>query len=388
VNGRRLATFAATTAAASALAAIAACASVADESSLGTSPDAGGFAPPPSDAGASSDAGGLLPVSEGVLVVHGASLPALRLCFTRRRADPPIPLDVIMPESNVVGIDVGAVVRLPNLDGDVGDVVAFPERELRGQLTTADGGAITSRYSCGDLLDSSTFAASALAFGPVSADLSRGVSVLALLGCQGSAKDPRASKARCGATWTPELGNLDVVARRVEAEGRASLATLPVQVVQLSPSLDVRAAGASLAFGVEDGDAGVKDEIASLFVLGAPTPQVPRELALPARGGDLDYGATKLVIDVLRPATDGGADAGALRERVLAQSLEETQRLTLPEGLPPAFWSSVSSFLLLSVGELVTDGELPDAGRDPRSRLHLLAVPLAATPARDAGAPR
>ncbi len=386
MNRRRLATFAATTAAASALAAIAACASVADESSLATSPDASGFGPPSSDASAGFDAGGALPVSEGILVVHGASLPALRLCFTRRRADPPIPLDVIMPESNVVGIDVGAVVRLPNLDGDVGDVVAFPERELRGQLTTTDGGAITSRYSCGDLLDSSTFAASALAFGPASADLSRGVSVLALLGCQGSGKDARASKARCGASWTPELGNLEVVARRIKAEGRASLATLPVQIVQLSPSLDVRATGASLALRLEEGDAGVQDEIAAVFALGAPTPQVPRELALPARGA-LDYGATTLVIDVLRPTT-GSNDGGVLRERVLAQSLEEIQRLSLPEGLPPAFWSSVSSFLLLSVGELVADGELPDAGRDPRSRLHLLAVPLAATPARDAGAAR
>lgn len=340
---------------------LAACASE-DASSFGPS---GADASPPSpfaDASAGpSDAGSGL-VSSGVLLVHGGSAPALRLCFGNRPQDPPVPLDVLMPESNLVGLDVGAVLRLPNQDEPLGTIVGFAEKDLRGQLL-ADGGATET---CGTLVDSSTFASKAYGFGEVTANLSRGLHVVALVGCPPAARDPLASKERCGATWTSEVGNLRTLVTRLQPGFATSSRRLTLQLVQLSPSLDVRLDGGRLALGVE-ADAGTGEAFTTVAPLGTPVPSSPASLELPD-AAELDYEGVNLVLDVVT-GTDGGA-----RERVLTQSLLETQRLSFPESIPPSFFASVSSFVVLSVGELPPTP--PDAGRDPRARLHLLAVPL------------
>ena len=320
------------------------------------------------------DAGAALPglTARGILLVHAASVPPLRVCFGGRPDLPPLPVDpdAKMPESNVVGLDVGSVVRLPNVAGALGQVYAFPEAELRKQVK-ADGG---DTYACRDLVSSSTFGASGMRFGEVSGDLSTGLHLVALTGCESAQRDPTASAARCGADWTAGAGNLTAVHAPLRAARRNAPMRMPVQVVQLSPSLEARAATRPLAFGVDPDEGTSEGALVGLFPFGVPAPAEPEEIALPIEDAGA-FATTNLVVDVVTEA-----DAG--RERVLSQTLAETQRLTLPGTIPPAFFASISSFLVLTLGDVEAP---PDAG-DPRSRLHLLAVPLAIPSAADASA--
>ncbi len=343
-----------------------ACSDASSASSLAPGYDASAEKP-------SSDAGAALPplVSEGVLVVHAAAIPAFRLCFESRGDLAPLPVDEIMAESNVVGVDVGSVVRLPNIDDVSGSAVfAFPEQALRTQLLP-DGAAT---IPCSVLLGSSTY--KSVRLGQIDADLSSGLHLLAITG---SADKPR------------------VVVRKLVASPRRSPARLPIQLVQLSTSLEERAKDGALAFGVRTADAGTDYVIVEDLPFGEPYPQQPEEITLPKNDS---FATTSLVVQVVRPrAPDAGPsdasvslgpDAGeADVETVLEQSLADTQRLTLPNALPPDFFANLSSFLVLTVGDVVPANE-PDAGRDPRSVLHLLAVPLAVPDEerRDAGPPR
>lgn len=354
----------------------------------GTATDAG--VPKPT-----SDAGGqTIPdlVTDGVLLVHAASLPPLRLCFGERGSEQPVPLDVIMPESNVVGLDVGSVVRLPNITGPLGQVVGFPEESLRG-----------STRPCRQLVEDSELGPVSHRLGTLDADLSQDLHLVALTGCERLADDPSASKERCGPSWDEAAGNLRLVVTELQPRRRSSPSSIAVQLVQLSGALD-HALGPNgyLGLGVQSGNAPPSIVLAERVPFGVPHPAEPAEVRLPpfsaTDGGAAAFGETNLVLQVARGEVGAPpafpTDGGSIGETVLTQSLAETQRLTLPSALPPDFFATVSSFVLLSVGELAPKSELPDAGRDPRTLLHLLAVPLAipADPrdagTRDAGAPR
>lgn len=346
--------------------------------------------------GPTRDAGGpAVPelVSDGVLLVHAAALPPLRLCFERRGDDLPVPLDVLMPESNVVGLDVGSVVRLPNLEGPFGQVYAFPEESLRG-----------STKKCKELVTDSQLGTVSHRLGALDADLSKGLHLVAVTGCAPLTDDPEASKARCGASWDAAAGNLALVVAELEPQRRTSPSSIAVQVVQLSGALDEALGDTGyLGLGVQSGDATPSIVLAARMPFGEPHPSAPTDVQLPLSsaqgdGGAAAFASTSLVLQIGRGDAGGPPslpfDGGSIGETVLTQSLAETQRLTLPSALPPDFFATVSSFVLLSVGELPPKGELPDAGRDPRTLLHLLAVPLAVPEAprdagpRDGGGPR
>jgi hypothetical protein len=337
----------------------------------------------PSDGPApSADAGAVTISVNGVFLVHAASFPGFRLCFEANDQAVPTPNADLMPNSNVVGVDIGTAVRIEPLTKS-GRVFAFPEPSIRTLYNSAGVGP-----TCKALLGSSSqVAKDAIEVAQLDEDLSRGVHLLVLTGCRPQAKDPIATVARCGSTWTPSAGNLTLKHVALGAYKRSSTRKLPVQVVQLSTPLASATQNQSLGLAFGDLDAA------------APAPLISGDLdlatAFPNTPAEYDYdpddtaayGAKGFFL-VAPNATDGGADAGddagTVFTVLLAQSLAEIQSLSAPRSLPDDWYSAGSSYVLLVLGETGGGRDAgPDASADPRRELHFLAVPLAAP---DAGA--
>lgn len=375
----------------SALAAVglAACSSLGEADSKPQLADAGSFGDGRLTDGSSfpGDAGSALIEANAIVLVHAAAFPAFRICFLGALGDQPQPTTDVLPESNVVGVDVGTAVRLPPRSERLGRAVVIPETKLRAQYPVFGGPGPT----CAEVLDLTGTKEFAIDVGEVTADLSRGVHALILGGCRRKSDDPVASTERCGADWTAAAGNLKLTTLPLMAYGRSGDTRLSVQLVQLSPALDRAARGRALGLAFGPIEAGAPTP----FVEGA----VPFGEAVPNPPATLDYAAADIasygasgvfvtlggaVDDAGMPIfTDGGADASA-RQVVVAQSLADIQRRSSPRSLPADWFSAAASYVLLSVGD--TDPRVSDGGvdDDPRRALHLLAIPLA-TP--DAGDP-
>ena len=371
---------------------VAAC-GASDETSSPPPIRGGDAATPGAEAGFAD--GGAPPLIDvnGIVLVHAASFPAFRVCFDGASTEPPTPSADLLPESNVVGVEVGAAVRLPPHGGILGRAYVFPELGLRQYYPNGVG------PSCAQLLNA-TGEAAAVDVGTVDTDLTRGVHLLVLGGCLGTAKDPVASKERCGEDWDATKGNLSLSTISLKAYARQGDSRLPVQLMQLSRALDRRAAGRALgiAFGSLDGGTEPRP-----FVEGA----VPFGEVFPSSPAILDYAAsdngsyaTSGVFVTLGPdlddaglpieaegGADGGADASSGREVLFTQSLADLQKRSAPRSLPMDWFAVRSSYLLLSLGD--TDPRLGDGGvdDDPRRALHLLAIPLADPATNDAGPP-
>ena len=351
----------------------------------------------PGDSGASGDARGhdgsaiqdagaadAFPEARGIVLVHAAAFPAFRICFEGAPGDLPAPSTDLMPESNLVGVDVGTAVRLPARPERLGTAFVIPEERLRSLYPVFGG----SGPACGDVLDG--VKPYAVNVGVIDADLSRGVHALVLTGCQPRAVDAVASPERCGADWTAAAGNLKLTTLSLMAYPRTSSARLSVQLVQLSPALQRKAEGRALglAFGpLEAGAPRPFVEGAVRFAVAVPNPPATLDYA----AADIESYATSGVFVTLGSGVDdagvplppdSGADASVTREIVVSQSLAEIQRRSAPRSLPADWFSAASSYVVLSVGD--TDPRLADGGvdTDPRRALHLLAIPLA-TPEPD-----
>jgi len=337
-------------------------------------------------ASTTADGGGVpgedLVPANGLVLVHAAAFPPFRICFEGTPDERPAPASDVMPDSNVVGVDVGAAVRLePPRTATLGRAFVFAEPKIRA-LYPAFGG--NKGPTCKQLLQSG---ADAVSVGNVDADLTRGVNLLVLRGCGPAIDEPSASIARCGPTWSPATGNLAVDMVPVKAYARRSPTQLRVQVVQLSRDLEVHAGSRALglAFGALDGGAPAPF-VEGAAPLGTPVPDPPALLDY----GDTDVAeyATSGLFVTLGPDLDAGSsDAAAARDVVLAQSLADIQRRSSPRALPPEWFAQASSYVVLSIGEL--EPTAGDGGAsDPRRALHLLAVPLAGADAgADAAAP-
>lgn len=372
VGTRRTAFAISTVCAAAALAALAlACGMSASDalSSTTAKPDSGTApAPPPLDAGR-------VGLQSGVVLVHAASFPAFRVCFDGTSASPPLPTNELMPESNVVGVDVGSAVRLDAPSAPLGRAFLFPEDALRDLYPPG-----VATPPCSTLLGTAGIAKSAVAVPAVAADVSSGVHVLALTGCRGATYDLAATTARCGATWSPAEGNLELVHVALQPSSRPGDGALPVQALQLSVPLAARGRSIDLGFGPVD--AGAPAPILTNIPAGVLYPTAPAPLAFDAEDAGT-YAAMGLFVS-LGAQADGG-DAGPA-ELVLAQSLADVQRLSNPRILPQDWYGASSTYVIVLLGD--PDPRLVDGGGtdpDVRRRPHLLAVPLQKLEEPDAG---
>jgi hypothetical protein len=305
-----------------------------------------------------------------VILVHAAKSQPYRLCFASELDRRPLPDSQVMPEANVVGVEVGSAVRLPPLRGKPGDVYLFDEPLIRAYYPSGKG------PTCSNLLSSKPTAQLAIKLGAIDSDFSTGVHLLALTGCAANTPVATYSTDECGADWTPAKGNLALKELELGATPRSSSSVLPTQVINLSQALETERAAkgsVSVTFGPLVGTTPKPVTVATdLPLFGKPAPAV----SLPF---DLDAATVYDTLGFQVRVT--GGDAGT--ETVLSQSLLEVQRLSSPRDVPTSFYSVASSYVLLVLG----DPTLPDGGReaDNLKSLHLVAIPVV-EPKADAGA--
>lgn len=333
---------------------------------------AGGFQPAP---GERADTG---PVDNAVILVHAAKAQSFRLCFEKELDRLPLPDSQVMPEANVVGVEVGSAVRMGPLRGVPGKVFLFDEASIRSLYPQFGGSGVG--LSCGKLL-SGALSGLAVDLGTVDKDLQTGVHLLVVRGCPADGKiAPFRSVAECGADWTPVKGNLGITEIELRGAERPKNGTLPAQVVNLSKPLEDMRLGSDVV--VRFGDLVAKDaklvEVTSNPLLFGPAaPTTPAQLEYPQDNPAI-FGSTGFRVSL---ASKG--DAGP-EKVVLDQTLERVQELSAPRDLPAPYFAAASNYALLLLGE--PDLQL-DAGvaSDDRRRLHFIAIPVIETKG-DAGA--
>lgn len=347
------------------------------------------------DAGGRTDAGGDVsapPVpANGIVVVHGATFPAFRLCFANYPELRPQPTATLMPNANVVGVEVGSAVRLDPMTRPPGKVYVVVQRKVAASLN-ADG---STDLPCGKRVcplgeqregclrvDSDYVELPEPIATPLGVDA---VDVLAITGCGNSAFQP---DGFCGDDFDPARGNLRAQRITLSSDPLSpapnQAAGLGVQLVHLAPRLEWQRADAggdlSVAYGAlsppPDGgaDASLDAPLAVTFAknppLFAPSPEERVDLT----------GATEAIFAThgFRLAVSNAAQSETL---VLTQSLASVQDLSAPLETPTAYYRAVSNFALLLVGDPAVASDAGPAAA--RRAVHLLAVPIRAE--RDAG---
>ncbi|MDB4938151.1 MAG: hypothetical protein JWP87_5123 [Labilithrix sp.] len=340
-----------------------------------SAPSAGGGFGPDAGAGATgaspeknSDLG---PVDNAVILVHAAKSQAFRLCFENEIDLLPQPDSDVMPEANVVGVDVGSAVRLGPLHGPPGEVILFEEPLIRAFYPQFGGDGPT----CKNLL-ASNLKAAAQNLGKVETDLSTGVHLLVVRGCPSDSVVKKYSVAECGADWTPTKSNLSVKEITLPGANRPSPGILPAQVVNLSQPLEGTRAGRNVVvtFG---------DLVAPGAVLApvSTSPPLFGDKPAPETPAPLSYNSQDIAIyesvgfRVSLVDATPGADAGA-GTKVFDESLARIQKLSSPRDVPPTYYAAASNYALLLLGD--PNAKLADGGvdDDDRRKLHFLAVPV------------
>ncbi len=323
------------------------------------------------------------PTANGVLLVHAAGFPAFRLCFENYLDDPPKPDRSVMPEANVVGVEVGSLVRLDPFEKPPGKIYVIDEFRVRVEPDETP-------VSCRQLIQP-TGTKPLLRQGldyfvanEIDEPLGNGkVNVLAITGCgtESFLTPLGLTGAGCGPGWTASTANLQgrVLELKTTAAG-ATATTIPIQVFQLSQALETY-----------KGDGGTLD--VTFGELGDGGASLPKSLSV---GTVFEPGAQEtLTVD-----QESTAIWGAMGFRVRAtssagtfstdQSLAEVQELSAPGALPTTYFRAASNYALLLLGDPTHKATTIDGGAnpsyDPRQAVHLLAVPVLDPSKADAGA--
>jgi hypothetical protein len=336
-------------------------------------PDAGfGAAAAPK---ASGDTG-LVPVDNAVILVHAAKAQSFRLCFENESDRRPQPDSEVMPQANVVGVEVGAAVRLGPLRGAPGMVYLFEEPLIRA-FYPAFGGA-GQGPTCKNLLENMNLQTLAQPLGRIDTDLSTGVHLLAVRGCSSDSLGlQKRTVAECGADWTAKAGNLSVKDITLSGAMRPSPGILPAQVVNLSQP--VESARGTRPLRISFGDLVTPGATQATVALNPPVfgnAQPPQPAALTYDATDTAIYASVGFRVTLGPLAGGGPDAGTGGTTLLEESLARIQKLSSPRDVPTTYYAAASNYALLLLGD--PNAKLPDGGvdSDDRRNLHILAVPV------------
>jgi len=346
----------------------------ADEPSPGNGATDGGFGPSSTD-----PRGGSVPVDNAVILVHAAQSPAFRLCFRNELERRPQPDSDLMPEANVVGVEVGRTIRLGALRGAPGEVFLFDEPLIRAVYPQFGGAG--QGPTCESLLSASNpFSAIARSLGTIKKDLRTGVHLLVVRGCPPNGPIREYSAAECGEAWTPTNGNLGITEIELRGSAPPAPGTLAAQVVNLAQPLDSAKASRDVvvSFGDLATPGATLETVASNPRLFDPGPlPAPAQLRYAAQDPAV-YGTTGFRVALV------GKDKGAAPAVVLDQTLEQVQSLSAPRELPSTYFAVASNYALLLLGDPAP--KLYDGGpdSDDRRRLHFLAIPVV-QPKPDAG---
>jgi len=307
-----------------------------------------------------------------VILVHAAKAQSFRLCFSSELDRRPQPDSDVMPEANVVGVEVGSTVRLGPLAGAPGEVFLFDEPSIRA-FYPQFGGAGTGP-TCGNLLSASNpLSKIAVSLGTIEKDLHAGVHLLVVRGCPGDGPLRKFSVAECGDKWTSKDGNLGITEIALNGAERPQDGTLPAQIVNLSQPLDSQKAGRDVVVSFGDlaaTGAKLEELVTNPKLFGEAAPPQPAQLKYPSQ--DLAvFGSAGFRVSYKPVAGEPGGEV-----TVLDQTLEKIQELSAPRDVPPTYYGAASNYALLLLGDptaLLGDG---GADTDERRRLHFLAVPV------------
>ena len=370
---------------------LAACAAAGGNSFLdatggGSNADAGAGASDrtPSAAGTAAQGG---PAATGVILVHAASFPSFRLCFGNHLDQQPQPDSKVMPEANVVGVELGSVVRIDPLEAP-GTIYVIDEQKVR---SSANDPTIPS---CAELLGKPTRTTRSLTFDndyhviqAVDQPLGQhGVDALVISGCGSQAflndldgltgPGQFASSANCGADWNSTDGNLKatVIPLPTSRDG-ATVASIPVQIFHMSPSIEAFRGSAgtlTMKFGELDGGAPKPVTVGALFAPGTQT-----SLAVDQSDQSI-YGRDGFTLTISGSSTFK-----------TVQSLAAIQALSSPTDVPTTYYRAASNYALLLLGDPAHQPTYLDGGANPtynpRRAVHLLAVPVIDPTSLDAG---
>lgn len=313
------------------------------------------------------------PSATGVVLVHAAAFPSFRLCFENSPELLPQPDSKVMPEANVVGVEVGSAVRINPIKAP-GKIYVINEKAIRstaGDPTAVPCGELLGNGSRGLIADNDYHVASTI-------DQPLGdnqVHVLAITGC-GS----KAFLTFIGATedycnqgtsrpWSSTSGNLEArfVPLSPSSVG-ATKSTLPVQLLHVAPALQAQLGTATL--DVTFGDLGTA----------GPLPQKVASKTDLLKTSDpvtLDLDQTKEAVYGTHGFRIALREAGGATKFAIDQSLAAIQDLSSPSDVPTTYYQTPSNYALLLLGDPSVSATLDGGAPNPdRRRVHLLAVPV------------
>ncbi len=319
---------------------------------------------------------GSISTASGVVILHAAAFPPFRLCFENYPELTPQPNAALMPEANLVGVEMGSAVRIAQLPRAPGKVYVVDQRVV--ESTPRD----PEDRTCGQLFANPNqfrkdrdYQLAGSIDEPIGANR---VHVLAITGCGGKPwlDDVGLAPSDCPAS-DPVVGSLVATAIPVAPiAGFATMGSIPAQLFQISPEAEAqRDAGAELAvgFGPLDGGTAKAVSIGALFQ-GGKAENLVFDQSVESTFGSYGF-------QVSLGSKDGGV--------AVTQSLAQIQELSKPQAIATQYYLESSSYALLLVGDPRIQPRFADGGTDPRwsprRGLHLLALPVDAPP-DDAGA--
>jgi hypothetical protein len=354
---------------------LAACSAVASSNSLvagGDVPNAKASEPDggsnkndtsPTTAGAINTPGG--PTANGVMILHAAAFPSFRLCFGNTMKDvKPQPDATVMPEANVVGVEIGSLVRVDPLAQAPGKVYVINEKILRN-YPNAD---------CDTLINQQTIDANEYNLaGSIDQPLGVGhVHVLAITGCGSTGflsviNDTNTTS--CGADYDSGVGNLKANIATLEPTfATPTESEIPVQLFDMSAATTALNGTLAVTFGATGGATNKTLSLGNLFAGGNQ-----EELDVDQRvdgGSEAVYAQLGFQVT----ATYGSSTV------TVSQSLADVQQLSAPDEIPTTYYKTASNYALLVVGDphhkATLGGGAPNPAYNPRRALHMLAVPV------------
>lgn len=335
----------------------------APRASSGSSSGSGGGA----DAGLSSVPGPGLN-AKGVVLVHAAQFPSLRVCFEGKLDSKPLPDKTAMPDANVIGMDVGAALRFDPIQANkaLGKVYVIEERVIRTRVGAEDTRTCkqliceqgtTCLRKGSDYVEAGNLTTTTLG--------ASSVEILAITGCGNelTLNALGANSAECGAGWDRVFGNVDAKVLTGLAPVRGGKGQIPVQLVNLAPQLTTLQGNLEVTFGELTQIGTQKTPVAS---------QPPLESPRPAATLSVDTSnETVFATHGFRIERTTGSGMAFRREPTLA----DVQDLSAPRDLPDTYYATGRSFALLLLGD-PRESLKPAAQRDARRDVHLVAVPI------------
>lgn len=327
------------------------------------------------------------PTATGIVVVHAAAFPSFRLCFESQPELVPQPDSKLMPAANVVGVEIGSVVRLGPLKAP-GRIYVVNERAVRSTAGDPNGvpcgELITDVPTSVSLIENSDYFVASVKDKPLGLDAPLGenrVQVLAITGCGNQAYIDRvgAKSESCGPDWNVTSGNLTANVIDLPATGqRATASSIPVQLVHLAPALQAQLGTATL--DVTFGELASPGRLPTPVADGTPLLGSSEHVTLNIDQSDEKiYGTHGFRVEARE------LDAGA--KFSFDHSLAAIQDLSSPSDVPTTYYRVASNYALLLLGDPSVPSTLDGGAPNPdRRRVQLLAVPVLDPTAVDAGA--